>query len=60
MRTAQAFSTGKRRIGARLTLRLFESLGIPVHELLRAEVVPDKPPRGRPPKPKPEDGPAHA
>ena len=50
---------GKRRVGARMALRLIESLGIPVHEILRAEVVPDKPPRGRPPKPNPEEGPAH-
>jgi hypothetical protein len=42
---------GKKRIGHKLALRLFEQKGIPIHELLRAIAVPDTPPRGRPPKP---------
>jgi transcriptional regulator with XRE-family HTH domain len=41
---------GQRKIGARLALRLFEQLGIPVHEILRAEAAPEASPRGRPPK----------
>jgi plasmid maintenance system antidote protein VapI len=49
-RSAWRIWHGKRRIGARMALRLFERLGISVHELLRAEAAPDQPPRGRPPK----------
>ena len=44
---------GKNRIGATLALRLYESKGIPIHELLRAEAEPDPhhpPPKGRPRK----------
>jgi hypothetical protein len=44
---------GKNRIGGTLALRLYESKGIPIHELLRVEVDPnDNPPspKGRPRK----------
>ena len=44
---------GKNRIGGTLALRLYESKGIPIHELLRAEAEPDHlnpPPKGRPRK----------
>jgi transcriptional regulator with XRE-family HTH domain len=44
---------GKNRIGATLALRLYESKGIPIHELLRAAAEPDPrhpPPKGRPRK----------
>jgi hypothetical protein len=56
---------GKSRIGGTLALRLYESKGIPIHEVLRAEVepTPQKPsPKGRPRKhheDAPEEGPAH-
>lgn len=46
---------GKNRIGGILALRLYESKGIPIHELLRAEAEPDSrnpPPKGRPRKTK--------
>ena len=46
---------GKNRIGGTLALRLYESKGIPIHELLRAEAEPDPrnpPPKGRPRKTK--------
>jgi hypothetical protein len=48
---------GKTRIGGTLALRLYESKGIPIHELLRAAAEPDPynpPPRGRPRKRKDE------
>jgi hypothetical protein len=44
---------GKSRIGGTLALRLYESKGIPIHEVLRAEVAPDQTtpsPKGRPRK----------
>jgi hypothetical protein len=44
---------GKSRIGGTLALRLYESKGIPIHELLRANPEPndDRPlPKGRPRK----------
>jgi len=44
---------GKSRIGGTLGLRLYESKGIPIHEVLRAEVEPDHTnpsPKGRPRK----------
>jgi transcriptional regulator with XRE-family HTH domain len=55
-RSAWRIWHGHRRIGARMALRLFERLGIPVHELLRAEAAPDQPvPKGRPRKRPPEE-----
>jgi len=56
---------GKSRIGGTLALRLYESKGIPIHEVLRAAVEPDRTnpsPKGRPRKGKedvPGEGPAH-
>jgi transcriptional regulator with XRE-family HTH domain len=44
---------GQRKIGAKLALRLFERLGIPVHEILRAEADPQPVPKGRPRKQQP-------
>jgi plasmid maintenance system antidote protein VapI len=44
---------GKSRIGGTLALRLYESKGIPIHEMLRAEVELDNTnpsPKGRPRK----------
>jgi len=44
---------GKSRIGGTLALRLYESKGIPIHEVLRAEVAPEQlrpSPKGRPRK----------
>jgi plasmid maintenance system antidote protein VapI len=41
---------GKRGIGPKLALRLFERRGIPIHELLRAKAAPTMSPRGRPRK----------
>ena len=40
---------GTRRIGHKLALRLYESKGIPIHDLLRAELkAPVDTPKGRP------------
>jgi plasmid maintenance system antidote protein VapI len=47
---------GKRKIGAKMALRIFERFGIPVHEILRAEAVPEASPRGRPRKQPPTEG----
>ena len=45
---------GHRRMSARLALKLYETKGVPIHELLQAqpedESTKDKAPRGRPPK----------
>jgi hypothetical protein len=43
---------GKRGIGPKLALRLFERKGIPLEALLRATVGPQPAPRGRPRKPR--------
>jgi transcriptional regulator with XRE-family HTH domain len=48
---------GKVRIGHVVALRIFESTGIPIHELLRAGAEPKPPPRGRPPKKHPPEPP---
>jgi plasmid maintenance system antidote protein VapI len=55
-RSAWRIWHGKRKIGARMALRLFERLEIPVHELLRAQADPGQTPRGRPRKRPPEEG----
>ena len=41
---------GKRGIGAKLALRLYERRGIPLDALLRAKARPSASPRGRPRK----------
>jgi hypothetical protein len=43
---------GKRGIGGKLALRLFERKGIPLEALLRARVGPPPVPRGRPRQPR--------
>jgi transcriptional regulator with XRE-family HTH domain len=48
---------GKVRIGHVVALRLYESKGIPIHELLRAGIEPKPTPKGRPPKKRPPDTP---
>jgi hypothetical protein len=45
---------GKSRIGGTLALRLYDSKGIPIHEVLRAEAEAD--PRNPPPKGRPRKG----
>jgi hypothetical protein len=47
---------GHRKFTARLALKLYESKGIPIHELLRAQVAPEPVPRGRPRKEPPPEG----
>jgi transcriptional regulator with XRE-family HTH domain len=49
---------GKARIGHVVALRIYESTGIPIHELLRAGAASTPAPKGRPRKRK--DGPADA
>ena len=51
---------GERKLGARLALKLYERLGIPVHEILRAEATPTETPKGRPRKRPPETPPEDA
>jgi plasmid maintenance system antidote protein VapI len=53
-RHASEIWRGKVRIGAKLALRLWQSKGIPIHELLQAGAAPTPTPRGRPRKRPPE------
>jgi plasmid maintenance system antidote protein VapI len=46
---------GHRKFTAKLALRLYEEKGIPIHELLRAQVAPEPVPRGRPPRQQPPE-----
>ena len=55
-RYAWALWHGKRRFSTRLALKLYDAKGVPVHELLRAQVVRSPLPRGRRPKPPPAEG----
>jgi hypothetical protein len=55
-RYAWALWHGKRRFSTRMALKLYDAKGVPVHELLRAQVVRSPLPRGRRPKPPPEEG----
>jgi transcriptional regulator with XRE-family HTH domain len=41
---------GKRKFTTSQALRLYESRGVPIHELLQAQVDPKPSPRGRPRK----------
>jgi transcriptional regulator with XRE-family HTH domain len=41
---------GRRKFTADQALRLYEAQGVPIHELLRAQVDPKPAPRGRPRK----------
>ena len=41
---------GHRKFTAKLALRLYETKGIPIHDLLRAQADPRPVPKGRPPK----------
>lgn len=45
---------GKRKFTAAQALRLYQAKGIPIHELLQAQIDPKPAPRGRPRKPPPE------
>jgi plasmid maintenance system antidote protein VapI len=53
-RYAWALWHGKRRFSTRMALKLYDAKGVPVHELLRASVVPGPLPKGRRPKRPPE------
>jgi transcriptional regulator with XRE-family HTH domain len=61
---ASAIWRGKRHIGGKIALRLYQRRGIPIHVLLQAQVEPTQTPRGRPrkrprqqlPEPKPSEG----
>jgi transcriptional regulator with XRE-family HTH domain len=47
---------GRRKFTADQALKLYEEKGIPIHELLRAQVLPKPIPRGRPRKEPPAEG----
>jgi plasmid maintenance system antidote protein VapI len=60
-RYAWALWHGKRGFSTKMALKLYDSKGVPVHELLRAQVVKSPLPKGRRPKPQSSSGeePAH-
>jgi plasmid maintenance system antidote protein VapI len=49
-RYAWALWHGKRHFSTRMALKLYDAKGIPVHELLRAQIVRSPLPKGRRPK----------
>jgi plasmid maintenance system antidote protein VapI len=58
-RYAWALWHGKRGFSTKMALKLYDSKGVPVHELLRAQVVKSPLPKGRRPKRPSEEGEAH-
>jgi transcriptional regulator with XRE-family HTH domain len=56
-RHAWAIWHGERRIGAKIALRLYRRLGIPLADLLQSPVEERQVPKGRPPKPRPPEPP---
>jgi hypothetical protein len=54
-RYASLIWTGKRRLGAKLAMKLWREKGVPIHEALEASVEPVPTPRGRPRKRPPEE-----
>jgi hypothetical protein len=55
-RYASMIWTGKRRLGAKLAMKLWQEKGVPVHEALQAYVEQVPTPRGRPRKRPPPAG----
>jgi transcriptional regulator with XRE-family HTH domain len=47
---------GRRKFTAAQALKLYKDKGVPIHELLEAQVEPKPVPRGRPRKRPPEEG----
>ena len=46
-RYAWALWHGKRRFSTRMALKLYTAKGVPIHELLQAQIVPEPVPKGR-------------
>jgi transcriptional regulator with XRE-family HTH domain len=55
-RYAWALWHGKRGFSTKMALKLYDAKGVPVHELLRAQVVKSPLPKGRRPKQTEQDG----
>src|SRR5262245_19857948 len=53
--TASLLWRGDRKFSAARALALYDAIGVPLEELLRAQAVPEGTPKGRPRKPRPPE-----